>query len=77
MTPMNIIAQYQHDNGVKDKDMAKASGLDRSTVTHHRLGTKPIGYAAALRYHKAFGIPLQDLLPDLYQEADTTPGAAA
>lgn len=57
---------------------AKLANVEYSTVWRHFSGKRKITAEYALRYHKALGIPLSELRPDLWPpepEKDDTPPA--
>ncbi len=62
----NALENFRLETGLTFAAMAKAAGLrSRSTVYQHCKGVRKISAGSALRYCKAFKIPLSALLPDL------------
>lgn len=48
-------------------EMALAAGFrSRSSIFHHCRGVRVISAESAMKYHRAFSIPLHELRPDLW-----------
>lgn len=80
MNTINPLEQYRMRTRLSFAQMARLAGLSsRSAVFQHCNGTRNISAESALRYSRAFGIPLSDLRPDLWPpDADTaTPTTAS
>jgi transcriptional regulator with XRE-family HTH domain len=72
-----VLENYRVEQGLTYDAMAAAAGVsNRSVVQRQAKGTMPISGEFALRYHKAFGIPLEALRPDIFAE-DSQPQDAA
>lgn len=57
---MDKLKKYIDRHGVGV--LAKKSGLNKSTIHRHLTGIRGISASAAMAYHKATGIPLEELL---------------
>lgn len=66
----NIIEEYRLRRGMTFGEMARAAGfLSRSSVYQHCSGARSISAESAVKYSRAFGIPLSDIRPDLWPPA--------
>ncbi len=63
----NSLEEYRQANGLTYRTMAeRVEGQPFVTVFYHCRGFRQISAESALKYHKALGIPLSDLRPDLW-----------
>lgn len=63
----NVIEKYRMDNHLSCEDIAQKAGLSSRTVVYaHCRGLRAISAETAVKYHKALGIPLSALRPDLW-----------
>lgn len=67
MDMQNVIDTYRKTHGLTYAQMALTAGLSsRSVVFLHCRGSRTISAKSALKYARAFGIPLHELRPDLW-----------
>lgn len=57
-------------DGLTLLDICKQTGLPYPTVYRHAFNQRRISAEVALVYHRALGIPLHELRPDLWPPAD-------
>lgn len=66
----NIIEEYRLRRGMTFSEMARVAGfLSRSSVYQHCSGARTISAESAMKYFRAFGIPLSEIRPDLWSPA--------
>jgi DNA-binding transcriptional regulator YdaS (Cro superfamily) len=66
----NIIEEYRLERGMTFGEMALAAGFrSRSSVFQHCSGARTISAESAMKYFRAFGIPLSEIRPDLWPPA--------
>jgi len=59
---MNALREFIDAQGLSLAEAARISGVNPVNVHRHYHGERRISSNLALRYHRAFGIPLVDLL---------------
>ena len=64
---MKNLEAYRRQLGLSYAQMARQADFSsRSVVFLHCTGQRSISAESAMRYHRAFGIPLSELRPDLW-----------
>ncbi len=63
---MNAIAKLISD-GKSVEAIARKTGLGRTSIYEHANGNRKISARAASAYKKAFNIPIEELIPDLFK----------
>lgn len=64
---MNALEKYRREHGCTLMAMAHAVGYrSRSTILKQIRGDVGISAEAAIKYNRVFGIPLEELRPDLW-----------
>ena len=64
---MNALEKFRREHGYTLMAMAQAVGYrSRSTILKQIRGYVAISAEAALKYNRVFGIPLEELRPDLW-----------
>lgn len=71
---MDNIKRYFH--GLPVIRVAEDTGFEYSTVYRHALDQKRISAESAMVYHRALGIPLHELRPDLWPAPEEDKEAA-
>lgn len=72
MSPMNALEAYRRKEKLTYEALGAPAGYGRPLAWKHcRMAVIP--GEAALRYHRAFYIPLADLRPDLYGDRRSGP----
>lgn len=67
MKMINALERYRIASRLSFAEMARLAGFcSRSCVFQHCNGSRNISAESALRYSRAFGIPLSELRPDLW-----------
>ncbi|MGE4194696.1 MAG: helix-turn-helix domain-containing protein [Pseudodesulfovibrio sp.] len=64
---MNALEKFRKENKLTYEAVGEKPGYRRGTVYKH-CQADIIPGEAAIKYHRAFGIPLSDLRPDLYPD---------
>lgn len=59
---MNALQEFIDTKGMTLSEAAKLAGTDPVNLHRHYHGHRGISAGMALRYHRAFGIPLEALL---------------
>lgn len=65
----NALALFKEKSGLTFREMAKSAGFSSQGTTYkHCNSEKPIPTDAVIKYSRAFGIPLSELRPDLWND---------
>lgn len=59
---MNALQEFIDAKGLTLSEAARIAGTDPVNIHRHYHGDRGISSGMALRYHRAFGIPLESLL---------------
>jgi transcriptional regulator with XRE-family HTH domain len=67
MLPMNTIEAYRKEHGLTYDELAALVGINSATVWKHcKLPGRKVSGESAILYHRALGIPLERIRPDLF-----------
>lgn len=59
---MNPIKEYKKKSGISFRGLADLVGLDKMTVFRHANSLEKISLESAMKYNKALGIPVEDIV---------------
>lgn len=68
---MHVLEKYIQENNTNPNQIAKLCDMSPSTVSRHIKGDRRIEAESAMKYHKALGIPLEQLL-SIQDNSDNT-----
>jgi hypothetical protein len=72
----NVLESFRQKRGLTYEALGEPAGYGRPRAWGH-CRAQVISGEAALRYHRAWGIPLEDLRPDLYEQPSIPPPPAS
>lgn len=66
---LEALEQYQQDNKLSDRQLAKRLGIDHSTLSYVKSGKRNPG----MRFYKAVANAIPELYPAIYEEIFNIP----
>lgn len=68
---MNALKEFIDDSNLTQREAAEKAGLkSASTVNQHISGKRNMSIGTAIKYHRAFNIPLWLLRPDIWKKSE-------
>jgi len=73
---MNALERYRKEHKLTLAEVAERAGISSRALVLTHCRAKEIPGDAAMRYHVKLGIPLEDLRPDIFSQAQDPDKAA-
>ena len=69
---MNVLQAFLDNNGLTIPKAAREYGIPENTLRQHIKGQRNVSPEMAILYERVFGIPRENLRPDLWEQRPAT-----